>query len=325
MMTSPTRCLAAIAIALAAEASAIEIGGGGSQSRDCLVTLVADVNTPVEGPRQVRCVDGDSSCDTDHTINGVCEFDVSVCVNSTFDSACSLVGVQSIVIDHSEDDPDDKKFDPDFQALQTAVDDDIMPPSDDVNDCTTPTTIRVPIKGPLGAGNSCGSNRKKLKIESVSEVIGGQIIIDRDRLKLTCLPDQALGCEPMDLYVGTFDRIQRQIFSQKCALSGCHNSESQTGGLLLEFGASYNNLVNQAPQNPAALAADWKRVDVVPDVSGSLETSFLYRKIEGDLPDETYLARMPFNRPKLPKTLREIIRLWIEAGAPPAGWVDGTF
>jgi hypothetical protein len=34
---------------------------------------------------------------------------------------------------------------------------------------------------------------------------------------------------------------------------------------------------------------------------------------------------MPLGKRKLPHTLREIIRLWIEAGAPMGGWVDGTF
>lgn len=326
MVKPPAGCLAAIVIAfaLAAEVSATEVGGGGSQSRDCLVTLDADVNTPALEPHHVRCVDGDPACDADGSVNGVCEFDVAVCANSTFDPACSLAGVQSITVEHALDNGD-PKFDPDFQALQTAVDNGIAPPTSTSNECTAPTTFRVPIKGPLGAGNSCGSNRKKLKITSLSQVIGGKVITDRDRLKLTCLPEPNAGCEPLDLFSGTFDRIQRQVFSQSCAVSGCHDSQSQSGDLLLEFGAAYGNLVNQPPNNFAANAAGWLRVDVVPDVSGDPSTSFLYRKIEGDLPDGTYGARMPFNRPKLPKTLREIIRLWIESGAPQTGWVGGTF
>ena len=50
------------------------------------------------------------------------------------------------------------------------------------------------------------------------------------------------GCDPMAIYTGTFDRIQRQIFNQSCAVSGCHDSQSQTGGLLLETGAAHTNL-----------------------------------------------------------------------------------
>ena len=65
------------------------------------------------------------------------------------------------------------------------------------------------------------------------------------------------------------------------------------------------------------------------DASGDPATSFLYHKIEGDLPDVNYGLRMPRNRPKLKGTLRNIIRLWIEGGAPddtPAQiWIPGTF
>ena len=319
-MTASRAYLCAVAVAAAFAAgpvSATIIGGGGAESRDCLVALDAPVNTPESAPRQVRCVDGDA-CDSDHTVDGVCSFDISVCANSTFDPECSAVGVESIMIDHSEDNGD-PKFDPDFQALRTAVGNTIAPPTSMVDRCTAPVTFRVPIKGPYGSANGCSSGRKKLKITSVSQVIGGQIFSDKDRLKLTCLP-ASNGCDPTQLFAGTFDRIQRQIFNQNCALSGCHDSQSKTGDLLLETGSSYDNLVNHAPNKPAAISAGWLRVD-----PGSPETSFLEHKITGDLPDDTYGARMPFGKPKLNSTLREIILLWIEAGAPKTGWVDGTF
>jgi hypothetical protein len=315
----------AIALAMVAPALGIVIGGGGAQSRDCLVALDADVNTPESKPRQVRCTDGDSDCDRDGAVNGTCQFEISVCANSTFDSECSMVGVQSIIVDHA-DDNGDPKFDPDFQSLQSAIDDDIDAPTSDVDRCTAAKTFLVPLKGPFGSSNSCGSDRKKLRITSVSQVIDGSIIIDRDRLRLTCLPDPDVGCDPTKLFASTFDRIQKQVFNQNCALSGCHDSQSQTGSLLLEVGASYDNLVGHAPSTPPALAAGWKRVDADPLLgTGDLENSLLYRKITGDLPDSTYGARMPFGKPILNKTLRDIIRLWIEAGAPPGGWVDGTF
>src|SRR5262249_24487409 len=150
-----------------------------------------------------------------------------------FDPVCSLVGVESITIDHA-DDNGDPKFDPDFQALRTAVGSKIHPPSTEVDKCTVATRFTVPIKGPFGSANGCSSGRKKLKITSISQVIAGEIITDRDRLKLTCLPAADNGCDPMHLYSGTFDRIQRQIFNQSCAVSGCHDSQSQTGNLLLE-------------------------------------------------------------------------------------------
>jgi hypothetical protein len=145
-------------------------------------------------------------------------------------------------------------------------------------------------------------------------------------LKLYCEPAPLNGCNPKKLFASTFDRIQGQIFNQNCALSGCHDSQSQSGGLLLETGAAYGNLVNHAPVNAAAVAAQWLRVDApMLGVSGDLDTSFLFHKIEGDLPNSDYGLRMPRNKPKLNGTLRDIIRLWIEAGAPQNVWVPGTF
>jgi hypothetical protein len=143
---------------------------------------------------------------------------------------------------------------------------------------------------------------------------------DRDKLKMECDPAPA-GCDPMAIYAGTFDRIQRQVFDQSCAVSGCHDSQSQTGGLLLESGASYTNLVDVTPQSPGAVAAGWTRVD---GLNASADTSFLYHKLTGDL-DGTQGGRMPLIGGALDDYLIEIIRLWIEDGAPATGWVPGTF
>jgi hypothetical protein len=49
----------------------------------------------------------------------------------------------------------------------------------------------------------------------------------------------------------------------------------------------------------------------------------MYHKITGDL-GAGLGARMPFGKPQLPANLIEIMRLWIEAGAPQIGWVPGT-
>ena len=326
MRRAKTETIASVAILLlmSAPASGVEVGGGGSATKDCLVTLQADANSPTGDPKHVRCVDGDDGCDSDGVVDGVCSFLVSVCANSTtLDPACTLNGVQSVTVENAEDNGD-PRFDVDFQALQTRITNEIGPPTSTSNSCTTTATvISVPIKGPYGNTNHCGANKKRLEISSRSEVIDGKIVLDNDKMKLYCLPAPN-GCAPTDLFDSTFDRIQRQAFNQNCALSGCHDSQTTSGNLLLEVGASYGNLVNQTPNNFAANGAGWKRVDVVPDVSGSPETSFLFRKITGDLPTEAYGERMPLNKRKLNKTLRDIIQLWIEAGAPPNTWVPGT-
>ena len=310
-------------LALALPAAAIIVGGGGSKRTDCLVVFDAPANYPVDAPKQVRCVDGDSSCDSDLTVNGVCSVRIRVCANSTANSECTLSGVAQINVDHSADNGD-PKFDADFQAVRSQIDNDFMFPVGGADTCTGTVTLSVPIKGPL-AHDACSQRKKKLTLRSVSTGTSGAVP-DTDILKVYCAPSMDDGCNPQKLWGSTFDRIQHQIFNQSCALSSCHDSQSQTGGLLLETGAAYGNLVDHVSTKPAAQAAGWPRVNTMaPTPAENLDTSFLWHKIEGDLPDDSFGVRMPRDRPKLNGTLREIIRLWIENGAPQSGWIDGTF
>jgi hypothetical protein len=313
----------AATLACAAPAAALIVGGGGSKSSDCLVTFDAPANFPPLALTQVRCVDGDPSCDADGDVNGVCSVPVKVCANNTASSECTLNGVAQIDVEHSFDNGTDNKFDPDFLALRQRIEQELTFPLTDSDACTSTVTISVAIKGPLG-NNHCSRKRKKLKLRSVSTGASGAVN-DTDTLKIACAPAALNGCDPQTLFDSTFDRIQRQIFTQSCALGSCHDSETQAGGLLLETGAAHGNLINQMPTNFAAAGAGWLRVDVVPDVSGDPATSFLMNKLDGSLPDASYGERMPFGNSKLKSTLRDIIRLWIESGAPPNGWVAGTF
>jgi len=328
---SARRFLAVIALVVPAlPASGIVVGGGGTARTDCLAVFDAPVNFPADEPRQVVCTDGDPNCDGDAAEgpNGVCVIALSVCVNSTFSSACNLTGVASILVEHSFDTGLDPKFDPDFQAVRQRIESELLMPNatnTTPNACTTPINVRVRIKGPLG-NNHCHKNRKKLQLTAQSVLIDGDVFSDKDKIKLTCLPNPNDGCNPKVLFDGTFDRIQKQIFSQSCAVGGCHDSQSQTGNMILEAGAAYTNLINVTPDKAAAAAAGWKRVTVlIQDMSGDPDTSFIMHKLTGDLPDSSYGARMPFGRPKLNQTLIDIIETWIRNGAPQTGWLDGTF
>lgn len=316
--------LALLTLAVAGSVSALVIGGGGSASTDCLVALSVDANFPSTNPKQVRCVDGDPACDDDGVVNGVCDLRIALCANSTFNPSCALAGVNGVTVEHAIDNGD-PRFDPDFQNLQNRVESDFTFPVLGANVCTSVGLIHVPIKGPLGPNNSCGRQKKKLQLRALSTSGPNGVKEDKDTLKLYCEPAPVNGCNPQSLFSGTFDRIQHQVFDQNCAVSGCHDSQSQSGNLLLETGAAYGNLVNQAPHNSAAFNAGWLRAAVVPNVSGDLETSFIVHKLEGDLPDATYGERMPLHRGKLNGTLRDLISLWIQAGAPQTGWVPGTF
>jgi hypothetical protein len=296
-------------------------GGGGRTVSDCLAVFDAPpVNFPTLRPRHVRCTDGDPACDADATVNGRCDLRVAVCVNSTFDPACTLSGVQAVTVAHALDNGD-PRFDPDYQALQARIDDDLDLPSSAPDTCTTPSAVLVFVRGP-SARDNCRRGRKKLKVTADSTIIDGQRHEDRNRLKLVCDPAPG-GCDPQVLFAGTFDRIQKQVFDQSCAVSACHDSQSQTGGLLLETGASHANLVDATPANPAAAAAGWKRVTVLDPMTGDPATSLLFHKLTGDL-GPGFGDRMPFGRRPLKSFLLDLVRLWIEAGAPATGWVAGT-
>jgi hypothetical protein len=321
---SRSRRVAALAVFLlpVSTAQALVFGGGGSSRTDCLVVLDAQVNYPPDKPKRFRCADGDA-CDADGTVNGVCAFDLGICANSTYNPThCTLVGVDSITVDHAVDNGD-RRFDPDYQALQNRINGAIVgpddPPDTDADSCAPPTRFLIPVIGPL-AGNVCKRGKKEVKLTAYSVALMGVRLRDRDKLKMECEPAQA-GCDPMAIYAGTFDRIQRQIFNQTCAVSGCHDSQSKTGGLLLEEGAAYANLVDVTPQNAGASGAGWKRVDAA---NASPATSYLFHKLTGDL-DGTQGARMPFGGGALDDHLVEIITLWIEDGAPATGWTPGTF
>jgi hypothetical protein len=299
---------------------ALVIGGGGSPGSDCLAVFDVSVAASAFDGSKIVCTDADPLCDADASEgpNGICVIPVAVCVNNTADPRCALNGVSAVIVEHALDNGD-PKFDPQLQALQTRIDNAIESPELDPDVCSVATNFNVPIKGPVG-NNRCTKDKKKIQLAAKSVLIDGVVYSDRDKLKIVCLPAAAGGCDPQVLFDGTFDRIQRQVFNAGCALSACHDGQTQQNGLLLEPGASYGNLVNQPPVNPIAGGLGWNRV-----TPGSPDTSYLYRKITGDLGDPLLGSRMPLGKPKLKRTLRDVIRLWIEQGAPANGWVDGTY
>jgi hypothetical protein len=116
----------------------------------------------------------------------------------------------------------------------------------------------------------------------------------------------------------TFAVIQQKVFGASgCRVQTCHGSDA-AGGLDLQWGAAYLSLVDVPAATPAAAAAGKKRV-----VPGDAEASFLFQKLAGTLrPDEG--ARMPSVGGALDPLELDLIRAWIDAGAPPAGQVDGA-
>lgn len=301
-----------------ASAPAALFGGGGSAKSDCLLVLDTPVNDPASNPKKIRCTDGDAACDADATVNGVCVFPTALCANSSFDAAnCDITGLGGALIDHSLDNGD-IRFDPEFQALQSRIDNELEPPNTIIDDCTGFTNITVRVDGPL-PGRSCRRGKKKMKIRAESTFSASGLVRDVDKLKMVCDPSPTL-CTATNLFSGTFDRIQKQVFNLSCSLGGCHDSEGLAGGLLLEQGSAFGGLADIAPVNAAASNAGYQRVDAL---NSDPATSFLFLKIEGEL-GTNMGERMPLDGRKLPRSLRELIELWIAGGAPETGWVPGT-
>jgi hypothetical protein len=112
----------------------------------------------------------------------------------------------------------------------------------------------------------------------------------------------------------TFEQIQRRVFGARgCRVETCHGS-ARSGGLDLRVGAAHAALVGAAATGaPGSLR-------VVP---GDSAESFLVRKLAGVLaPGEG--DRMPsVGRPVSALEL-DLVRAWIDAGAPETGNVAGT-
>lgn len=102
----------------------------------------------------------------------------------------------------------------------------------------------------------------------------------------------------------TFSRVQREVFTPSCALSGCHAGASPMLGMSLEAGKAYGNIVGV----PAVQSS---RLRVAP---GLPEDSFLVSKITADA--GIVGNRMPLGGPALPSDKQHLVIDWVRRGAP---------
>jgi hypothetical protein len=103
----------------------------------------------------------------------------------------------------------------------------------------------------------------------------------------------------------TLSSIQANVFSVSCAVPGCHGGANAQVGLRLDAGFSKGYLVNVPSSRSDSL------IRVVP---GDPNASFLIQKLEGTQP---LGDRMPLFGPYLPQSTIDVIRQWIQDGAPP--------
>ena len=137
----------------------------------------------------------------------------------------------------------------------------------------------------------------------------GRVRVGANAAALACTGCVELGDD--DLYLpefettgtATFADVQG-LFDQSCALSGCHAGAALQGGLSLEEGQTYQELLGAdgkgaPPEDP--ICAGRRRV-----VPGAPDDSCLWKLVEAGL--------MPPGNP-LPDPQKELVRRWIEDGA----------
>ena len=103
----------------------------------------------------------------------------------------------------------------------------------------------------------------------------------------------------------TFTDVQQQIFTQSCAFSGCHGGSSPAQGMDLREGAAFSNIVNVSSSERPSL----DRIE-----PSDPDNSYLYLKVIGD--SSISGSRMPRGAPALSQNLIDLLRDWIERGAP---------
>jgi hypothetical protein len=122
----------------------------------------------------------------------------------------------------------------------------------------------------------------------------------------TCVP----VATPTPTLPATLAAIQASIFSPRCAIPTCHDSESHTGNLDLSTDQSHDELVGVLPFMDQARDDGFLRVD-----PGNPANSFLLIKLEG--PPLGQGGRMPLTGTPLTPAEIDVLRAWIEDGALP--------
>jgi len=108
-----------------------------------------------------------------------------------------------------------------------------------------------------------------------------------------------------------FERIQDEILTPRCATQFCHSQQTRSGGMVLEAGTAFANLVGAQPTIGAARTAGMLRVDPF-----APQNSFLLVKLTQPS-SAAFGSRMPLTGSPLSDEEIDLIRNWILAGALP--------
>lgn len=156
--------------------------GGGAAEQDCHAEFAARgvrLNHPPFDPGnpaprlELHCFDGDPGCDVDGAVDGVCTFDLDVCLHNADPAlpACTPAPVTGVTFEGTAD--------ADLAAAQAAVSA-LLPASGNV--CTAGQTLRVTLL--RGADGRLAAAAKHVALAAVTDGAG----TDDDTLDLTCVP-----------------------------------------------------------------------------------------------------------------------------------------
>jgi hypothetical protein len=298
------RLLALVLVAAASTLAATP--GGGSPATDCLAEFAGTpANRPAMRPRDIRCVDGDPTCD-DAPAPGVCGFHVGVCLNVTDPAlpACAPADLEGYAVENEQPDTN-PRHDFDLQGLEDELVFLTLPvAASQQNVCTAnvPMSVYLPVW------------RKGKKTIRATLTGASAATVDFDKMKLICLP--AENASPCDTVSSTFDQIERTIFTPtSCGRSTCHNVAQEPHDMSLAPGEAYANLVGVPPANLTARNAGKLRVD-----PGNPGNSFILDKLHGTLAVGEG-DPMPLQLKRLPSNAIALVEEWIAAGAPATGFV----
>lgn len=100
----------------------------------------------------------------------------------------------------------------------------------------------------------------------------------------------------------TFSSIEKNVFRVRCALSGCHATDTRSAGMDLSTNQAYSNLVGI----PSVLSVQGlNRVEPF-----NSNASFLIKVLDGSNP-----TKMPLNSTPLDNATIDKIKQWIDDGA----------
>jgi outer membrane protein assembly factor BamB len=156
--------------------------GGGAVEQDCHAEFAAAhvrLNYPPFDPtnptprRELHCFDGDPGCDIDGQVDGVCTFDLDVCLHNADPAlaGCTPATVTGVTFAGTSD--------ADIAAAQAAVNA-LLPAS--ANVCTTGQALHIALT--RNAGGRLETVSKRVELAAVTDGSG----TDEDSLDLTCVP-----------------------------------------------------------------------------------------------------------------------------------------